>query len=125
MAVECGVSGIVVSNHGARQLDTVPATLDALPDVVQAVAGRCEVYLDGGIRLGTDVLKALALGAKAVFIGRLAIYGLAYNGRSGVAQVLEILKDELSTAMALSGCRCIADINKELLRHQSYYDAKL
>uniref|UniRef100_A0A8C6WXI6 (S)-2-hydroxy-acid oxidase n=1 Tax=Neogobius melanostomus TaxID=47308 RepID=A0A8C6WXI6_9GOBI len=79
-AVDCGVDGILVSNHGARQLDGVPATLDVLSEVVQAVAGRCDVYLDGGVRKGTDVLKALALGAKAVFIGRPVLWGLACQG---------------------------------------------
>ncbi|KAK2179194.1 hypothetical protein NP493_508g01040 [Ridgeia piscesae] len=120
-AVNSGVDGIVVSNHGGRQLDGVPATQDALGEVVAAVAGRCEVYLDGGIRLGTDVLKALALGARAVFIGRPAIYGVAYNGAEGVQEVLQILKSEFDTAMALCGCKAVTDIKPSLVaRTQSH-----
>uniref|UniRef100_A0A3Q0RJF7 (S)-2-hydroxy-acid oxidase n=1 Tax=Amphilophus citrinellus TaxID=61819 RepID=A0A3Q0RJF7_AMPCI len=102
-AVSYGVSGILVSNHGARQLDGVSATLDALEEVVRAVQGRCEVYVDGGVRRGTDILKALALGAKAVFIGRPVLWGLACQGEQGVTELLELLKDELRLAMALSG----------------------
>ncbi|XP_039972385.1 hydroxyacid oxidase 1 isoform X1 [Xiphias gladius] len=102
-AVSYGVSGILVSNHGARQLDGVPATLDVLEDVVRAVQGRCDVYMDGGVRRGTDVLKALALGAKAVFIGRPVLWGLACQGEQGVSDLLELLKEELKLAMALSG----------------------
>ncbi|XP_013414099.1 hydroxyacid oxidase 1 [Lingula anatina] len=120
-AVRTGVDGIVVSNHGARQLDGVPATIDVLPEVVRAVNGQCEVYLDGGVRTGTDVLKALALGAKAVFIGRPALYGLAYDGEAGVKTILQILRDELSLAMALAGCASLSDINSSLVVHQSYY----
>ncbi|PIK36714.1 hypothetical protein BSL78_26464 [Apostichopus japonicus] len=104
IAVENGVAGIIVSNHGGRQLDGVLATIDALPEVVEAVKGSdVEVYLDGGVRKGTDVLKALALGARAVFIGRPVLWGLAYKGEEGVKMVLEMLKNEFSTAMALSG----------------------
>ncbi|XP_038823220.1 hydroxyacid oxidase 1-like [Salvelinus namaycush] len=98
-----GVDGILVSNHGARQLDGVPATLDVLSEVVSAVAGRCEVYLDGGVRRGTDVLKALALGATAVFLGRPVLWGLACQGEQGVSDVLELMRDELHLAMALAG----------------------
>ncbi|KAI0217590.1 Hydroxyacid oxidase 1 [Lamellibrachia satsuma] len=120
-AIDSGVDGIVVSNHGGRQLDGVPATLDALSEVVAAVGGRCEVYFDGGVRLGTDVLKALALGARAVFIGRPAIYGVAYNGAAGVQEVLQILKSEFDTSMALCGCSAVADIKPSLVaRRQSY-----
>ena len=103
LAVEHGVAGVVVSNHGGRQLDGVQATIDALPEVVEAVGGRCEVYLDGGIRRGTDVLKALALGARAVMVGRPALWGLAVDGAPGVYAVLELLRAELALAMALSG----------------------
>ncbi|XP_013417864.1 hydroxyacid oxidase 1 [Lingula anatina] len=120
-AVNCGVDGVFVSNHGGRRLDCVPASIDVLAEVVRAVAGRCEVYLDSGVRTGTDVLKALALGARAVFIGRPALYGLAYDGEAGVRQVLEILKSELSLAMALSGCACLDDIKRELVVHESHY----
>lgn len=103
-AVEHGAAAIVVSNHGGRQLDGVPATLDALPEVVEAVAGRVEVYLDGGIRRGTDVAKALALGARAVLAGRAPVFGLAAAGEDGVRHVLELLRDELALTLCLLGC---------------------
>ncbi|KAI8520589.1 Hydroxyacid oxidase 2 [Branchiostoma belcheri] len=116
-----GVKGILVSNHGGRQLDGVPATIEVLPEIVAAVGGRLEVYLDGGVRTGTDVLKALALGARAVFVGRPAIWGLAYNGEDGVTEVLKILRNELDLAMALSGCRCLAEIKRHLVVGEEYY----
>ncbi|XP_023253119.1 hydroxyacid oxidase 1 [Seriola lalandi dorsalis] len=119
-AVNHGVSGILVSNHGARQLDGVPATLDVLEEVVQAVQGRCDVYLDGGVRRGTDVLKALALGAKAVFIGRPVLWGLACQGEQGVIELLELLKEELQLAMALSGCRSVSEVNRSLVRRADF-----
>ncbi|XP_019624697.1 PREDICTED: hydroxyacid oxidase 2-like [Branchiostoma belcheri] len=103
LAVQHGVDGILVSNHGGRQLDGVPATIEALPEIVQAAGEKLEVYMDGGVRTGTDVLKALALGARAVFVGRPVIWGLCYDGEEGVAKVLNILKEEFSLAMALSG----------------------
>jgi isopentenyl diphosphate isomerase/L-lactate dehydrogenase-like FMN-dependent dehydrogenase len=103
-AVEHGAAAVVVSNHGGRQLDGAPATLDALPEVVDAIAGRAEVYLDGGIRRGTDVAKALALGARAVLAGRAPMFGLAAAGEDGVRHVLEILRDELTLALCLLGC---------------------
>lgn len=114
-AVEAGVAGIIVSNHGGRTLDTLPATIDVLPDIVAAVAGRVPVLLDGGIRRGTDVLKALALGAQAVLVGRPIVYGLAVNGAFGVAHVLRLLRDEFEIAMALSGCRTLADVGPHLV----------
>ncbi|MCC7252709.1 MAG: alpha-hydroxy-acid oxidizing protein [Hyphomicrobium sp.] len=114
-AVEVGADGIIVSNHGGRTLDTLPATIDVLPDVVAAVAGRVPLLLDGGIRRGTDVLKALALGASAVLVGRPIVYGLAVNGAYGVAHVLRVLRDEFEIAMALSGCRTLADIGPHLV----------
>jgi 4-hydroxymandelate oxidase len=114
-AVERGADGLIVSNHGGRNLDTVPATIDALPRVVEAVAGRIPVMLDSGIRRGTDVLMALALGAKAVFIGRPYIYGLALSGAKGVERVISILRDELERAMALTGRRSIAEIDSTVL----------
>jgi len=119
-----GVSGIIVSNHGARQLDSVPATIEALPEVVEAVKGRCDVYLDGGVRTGGDVLKALALGAKAVFIGRPILWGLAYEGEAGVTKVLEMIRDEFSLAMALAGCETVEELRKRkrLVVHHSYYE---
>jgi 4-hydroxymandelate oxidase len=104
LAVEHGAAAVVVSNHGGRQLDGVPATLEALPEVVEAVAGRAELYLDGGIRRGTDVAKALALGARAVLAGRAPVFGLAAAGEDGVRHVLEFLRDELSLALCLLGC---------------------
>lgn len=115
LAVSCGADGVIVSNHGGRNLDRVPATIDALPRVVEAVAGRIPVMLDSGIRRGTDVLMALALGAKAVFIGRPYIYGLALGGARGVERVISILRDELERAMALTGRRSIAEIDATVL----------
>uniref|UniRef100_A0A3Q2QJC9 (S)-2-hydroxy-acid oxidase n=1 Tax=Fundulus heteroclitus TaxID=8078 RepID=A0A3Q2QJC9_FUNHE len=119
-AVNYGVSGILVSNHGARQLDGVPATLDVLEEVVKAVQGRCDVYMDGGVRRGTDVLKALALGAKAVFIGRPVLWGLACQGEEGVIELLELLKEELRLALALSGCRSISEVSRSLVRRVDF-----
>ncbi|XP_070536888.1 2-Hydroxyacid oxidase 1-like [Ptychodera flava] len=124
LAVQHKVAGIVVSNHGGRQLDYVPATIEALPKIVEAVKGQIEVYMDGGVRTGTDVFKALALGAKAVFVGRPIIYGLSYAGEEGARQVLQILRDELSLTMALSGCSKINDIKPQYVVHQSHF-AKL
>lgn len=116
LAAEHGVDGIVVSNHGGRQLDTTLPAIEALPDVVEAVADRCEVYMDGGIRRGTDVLKALALGARAVLLGRPVLWGLAANGAAGVRHVLEMLRDELELAMVLSGRPTLASIDRSLVR---------
>jgi isopentenyl diphosphate isomerase/L-lactate dehydrogenase-like FMN-dependent dehydrogenase len=116
LAVEHGVTGILVSNHGGRQLDTVAPTIEALPVVVAAVAGRCEVYLDGGVRRGTDVLKALALGARAVFVGRPILWGLAVAGADGAQHVLELLRDELELALALAGRPTLASIDGTLVR---------
>lgn len=115
LAVEHGVDAIVVSNHGGRQLDGTIATADALPDVVDAVAGRVEVLVDGGIRRGTDVLRALALGASAVLIGRPYLWGLAVGGQEGVERVLDLLRAELAHAMTLSGRPRIADIDPSLI----------
>jgi isopentenyl diphosphate isomerase/L-lactate dehydrogenase-like FMN-dependent dehydrogenase len=105
LACAHGAAAVVVSNHGGRQLDGAVAALDALAEVVEAVAGRAEVYLDGGVRRGTDVVTALALGARAVLVGRPALYGLALGGEKGVRQVLEILREETENALALLGCR--------------------
>src|SRR5438270_1134216 len=115
LAVSCGADGVIVSNHGGRNLDTVPATVDALPRVVEAVAGRISVMLDSGIRRGTDVLMALALGAKAVFIGRPYIYGLTLGGAKGVERGISILRDELERGMALTGRRSLAEIDASVL----------
>ncbi|WRX26435.1 FMN-dependent dehydrogenase - like 3 [Theobroma cacao] len=115
-AVEVGVDGIVVSNHGGRQLDYSPATISVLEEVVHAVKGKVPVLFDGGIRRGTDVFKALALGAQAVLIGRPAVYGLAAKGEYGVKRVIEMLKDELELTMALSGCPTVKDITRNHVR---------
>jgi 4-hydroxymandelate oxidase len=114
-AVEAGASGIVVSNHGGRQLDTAPATIDVLGSITQTVGNRIDVLFDGGIRRGTDVVKALALGARAVQIGRPVLWGLATDGQKGVAHVFNILQQELDVAMALCGCRSLDEITPDLL----------
>ena len=114
-AVRAGASGIIVSNHGARNLDTLPASIDALGPVVDKVAGRVPILMDGGIRRGTDVLKALALGAQAVLIGRPYCYGLGVAGDVGVKRVVEILRGEMETAMALTGRPSLASIDRSLL----------
>ncbi|MBL9216544.1 MAG: alpha-hydroxy-acid oxidizing protein [Opitutaceae bacterium] len=113
--LKLGADGIIVSNHGGRCLDTQPATIEALPRVADQVAGRVPVIVDGGIRRGTDVVKALALGAAAVQIGRPYVYGLAVGGAEGVAHVVKILRQELLMAMALLGCRNLAAINRSVL----------
>jgi 4-hydroxymandelate oxidase len=115
LAVEQGADGIVVSNHGGRQLDSCPASLDALPEVVETVSGALPVLMDGGVRRGTDVLKAMALGADAVMVGRPAAWGLAAEGEEGVAGVLELLHAEVENAMALTGCRTVSDIERDLV----------
>lgn len=115
-AVEAGASAVVVSNHGGRQLDGAPASVEALPEVVDAVAGRIEVLMDGGVRRGSDVLKALALGARAVCIGRPYLWALAAAGEEGVRDVLRLLREELSLAMALSGRPTIASIDRALVQ---------
>jgi (S)-2-hydroxy-acid oxidase len=120
-ALRYGVDAIWVSNHGARQLDTVPSTIEALPEVVAAVNGKVEVYLDGGVTRGTDVFKALALGAKAVFIGRPVLWGLTHSGEEGVTNVLKLLNDELTMAMQLTGCLSVKDIQPSMVVHQSSY----
>ncbi len=114
-AAEEGFAGILVSNHGARNLDTAPATIEALPRVIEAVEGRIPVLLDGGVRRGTDVVKALALGAKAVLIGRPYLWGLAANGSEGVQRVVELLRTELEAAMALCGTPTLAAITPAVL----------
>lgn len=114
-ATEAGADGVIVSNHGGRQLDGAAATLDVLPEVAAEVSGRCAVLLDGGVRRGGDVLSALALGADAVLMGRPVLYGLAAAGRDGVADVLAIVTDELADAMTLSGCPSVADVGPELV----------
>jgi len=113
LAVEAGADGIVVSNHGGRQLDTSPASLDVLPEVAEAVGGRIPILVDGGVRRGTDVVKALALGASAVMIGRPAAWGLAAAGEDRVVDVLRILREEVENAMTLCGCSTVADITRQ------------
>jgi isopentenyl diphosphate isomerase/L-lactate dehydrogenase-like FMN-dependent dehydrogenase len=112
LAVDHGVEGIVVSNHGGRQLDTCRATIDVLPEVAEAVQGKTEILMDGGIRRGTDIFKAVAFGAKAILIGRPVIWGLAVDGENGVKSVLQILRNELHLAMALCGCDSVNKISR-------------
>lgn len=114
-AVDLGVKALIVSNHGGRQLDGAPATIELLPSIVHAVQGKCEVYVDGGIRKGTDVFKALALGAKAVFLGRPIVWGLAYDGERGVKKVIDMINWELRTAMALAGTPKLKDITPDFV----------
>jgi 4-hydroxymandelate oxidase len=113
---EHGAKAIVVSNHGGRQLDTAPATCEVMPQIVDAVSDRCEIYVDGGIRRGSDVLKAIALGARAVLIGRPILWGLCVAGEQGARGVFEILRRELDEAMLLCGCTTLADVNSSLLK---------
>jgi (S)-2-hydroxy-acid oxidase len=115
LAVKHKVDGIIVSNHGGRQLEGCIATIDALPEVAAAVRGAIPVHLDGGIRRGSDVFRALALGANFVWIGRPALYGLAYDGQSGVEWVLSLLKEELKICMGLAGCKTISQVDSSLL----------
>jgi 4-hydroxymandelate oxidase len=115
LAVEAGAAGIIVSNHGGRQLDTAIASVDALPDVVATVGADVEVYVDGGVRRGTDVVKALALGARAVLLGRPVIWGLAGAGEQGVVDVLAVMREELTRAMVLCGTPTVADITRDLV----------
>ncbi|KAL4349054.1 hypothetical protein AHAS_Ahas10G0003600 [Arachis hypogaea] len=116
LAIENGAAGIIVSNHGARQLDYVPATIMVLEEIVEAVEGRVPVLVDGGIRRGTDVFKALALGACGVFIGRAVVFSLAVDGEAGVRKVLKMLRDELEMTMALSGCPSLKDITRDRIK---------
>ncbi|TWH39852.1 alpha-hydroxy acid oxidase [Dulcicalothrix desertica] len=115
-AVKCGAKAIIVSNHGGRQLDSAIASIEALPDIVAAVNNTAAVLVDGGIRRGVDILKAIAYGANAVLIGRPILWGLALNGEAGVTHVIELLRAEFDLAMALSGCTCIQDIESSLIR---------
>ena len=112
LAAEHGAAGIVVSNHGGRQLDGVAPSLEALPEVVEAVAERVEVLLDGGVRRGADVLKALALGARAVLVGRPVLWGLAVGGEEGVTRVLSLLRDETVLALTQLGCTSPAEVTR-------------
>jgi isopentenyl diphosphate isomerase/L-lactate dehydrogenase-like FMN-dependent dehydrogenase len=116
LAAEHGAAGVIVSNHGGRQLDGVPATLDVLPEVAEAVGERVEVLVDGGIRRGTDVLKALALGARAAMAGRAVLWGLAASGEDGVVRVLELLRDEIASGLMLLGCPRPEDVTRAHVR---------
>ena len=116
LAGEHGAAGIIVSNHGGRQLDGVPASLDVLPEVVEAAGERVEVLVDGGIRRGIDVLKALALGARAAMAGRAILWGLAVGGEQGVGEVLELMRDEISSGLMLLGCTQPADVTRAHVR---------
>jgi 4-hydroxymandelate oxidase len=115
IAIEAGAKAILVSNHGGRQLDDVVASLDALPAVASVAAGKAEVLVDGGVRRGTDVLKALALGARAVLLGRPIFWGLTVAGESGVARVLQLIRAELELGFRLSGCATVDDVNRSLV----------
>lgn len=114
-ALDYGIAGLIVSNHGGRQLDTAPATIEALPDVVEAANNGLEVLIDGGIRRGTDVVKALAFGARAVGVGRPIIWGLSHDGENGVSQVLDILRYEIDLAMGLCGCTSVEEVSRDLI----------
>ena len=115
-AVDLGADALIVSNHGGRQLDGAPASLDVLPEIVSAVGDQIDVYMDGGIRSGQDVFKALALGAKSVFIGRAFLNGLGAMGRAGVQTCLEIIEKELDLTMAFCGLTDIAEVSPHVLR---------
>jgi 4-hydroxymandelate oxidase len=117
LAVGHGAKGVIVSNHGGRQLDGAPASLDALPEVVDAVGSEVDVYFDGGIRRGSDIITALALGAKAVGIGRPVFWALAAGGEAGVSKLLSLLKTDLATVMALTGRRTLSEIDKSLVNN--------
>ena len=111
-----GAAGVVVSNHGGRQLDRTPATIDVLPEVVDAVGGEVEVWVDGGVRRGTDVLTCVALGARGVLVGRVPVWGLVAAGEAGAEKALTLLRDELEAAMVMTGCASIADVGLHVLR---------
>jgi L-lactate dehydrogenase (cytochrome) len=114
-AVEVGVDGVIVSNHGGRQLDSVPSSVRALPDVVDAVAGQVEVLVDGGVRTGLDVVKLVALGASAVLIGRAWVWAVAARGQSGVRHMLRVRKADMDVALALTGHTSFADVGRSAL----------
>jgi 4-hydroxymandelate oxidase len=116
LAVERGVDALLVSNHGGRQLDTMPATIDQLPLIAEAVEGRVPLLLDGGVRRGTDVVKALALGARAVAVGRPVLWGLAADGEAGVTRVLEMLRAETAHTLTLCGCDGPRAVTRDLVR---------
>src|SRR5207302_10708105 len=117
-AADAGLDGVIVSNHGGRQLDHLPATIDVLPEIVDAAGDRLEVLVDSGFRRGSDIAAALALGANAVLVGRAYLYGLAAAGAAGVRHCIDILAHELRMTMQLCGARSIAELNRTLIRHR-------
>jgi L-lactate dehydrogenase (cytochrome) len=117
-AVDIGATAVIVSNHGGRQLDHVPAPIEVLPEIVEAVGDRVEVILDGGVRRGTDVIKALALGAKACMTGRCYLFGLGAGGEAGVDRALQLLKAEINRDMALLGTRNVNEIGRHHVRYR-------
>lgn len=121
LACQTGAAGIMVSNHGARQLDNVPSSIEALAEITAEVKEEIPVFFDGGVRQGTDIFIALALGAKMVFFGRPTIYGLACEGQEGVENIIKILKRELDLTMCNAGTSCIEKINREMVVHRNYY----
>jgi L-lactate dehydrogenase (cytochrome) len=120
IAVRSGADAIIVSNHGGRQLDGAPSSIAALPSIVQAVGDKIEVLMDGGIRSGQDVIKALALGAKGVFIGRAFVYGLGALGEAGVTKCLELIQKELDVTMAFCGLRDVKQVDRTILVPGTY-----
>ncbi|XP_024888011.1 hydroxyacid oxidase 1 [Temnothorax curvispinosus] len=121
LAVENGADGIIVSNHGARQIDSVPATIEVLPEISKAVGDKVEIYMDSGVTQGVDVFKALALGAKMVFFGRPMLWGLVHGGEKGAREILELMRREIDLAFALSGCTSVKDVTQDMVVHASYY----
>lgn len=121
LGLKAGAAAIWVSNHGARQVDGVPPTIEALPEIVKAVNGQCEVYVDGGFSQGTDIFKALALGARMVFLGRPLLWGLACEGETGAYKILDILQEELKSTMILSGCATVDAITRDMVIRKDYY----
>jgi (S)-mandelate dehydrogenase len=113
-AIEYGLDGLIVSNHGGRNMDSAPATIDVLPEVVEAVRGRATVILDSGVRRGSDIVKALALGAKAVLTGRATLYGTAVAGTAGAVKAINIIRNELDKTMAYTGCRTVDEISSDI-----------
>jgi (S)-2-hydroxy-acid oxidase len=124
IACDIGVAGIIVSNHGARQLDNVPSSIEALAEICKEIKDEIPIFFDGGIRQGTDIFIALALGAKMCFVGRPVVYGLACEGQSGVENVLKILKHEFDLTMAMAGISDVRKIDRDMVVHKSY-NAKL
>jgi len=116
--IDLGVDGLVVSNHGGRNLDSGQAAIEVLPEVVEAAGGRVEIFVDGGIRRGTDVVKALGLGARACLIGRPYTWALAAGGEAGVSRLLELLQAEIELAMAFSGCAAVSHIDSTVVRRR-------